>query len=61
MKILVASSEIVPFAKFHPAEKYHQNYYRDNPRQSYCSLVVRPKVEKFRKVFKDKLKTGLTN
>lgn len=45
-----------PFVKFYKAEDYHQNYYNDNPDQGYCRLVVRPKVEKFQKVFKDKLK-----
>lgn len=45
-----------PFEKFYKAEDYHQNYYNDNPEQGYCQMVVRPKVEKFQKVFKDKLK-----
>lgn len=47
---------IEPLPKFYPAEDYHQNYYKRNESQSYCSFAVRPKVEKFRKVFKDKLK-----
>ncbi len=45
-----------PFAKFYPAENYHQNYYNDNKEQGYCQFVIRPKVEKFQKVFKNKLK-----
>ncbi|MFT3679360.1 MAG: peptide-methionine (S)-S-oxide reductase MsrA [Ferruginibacter sp.] len=45
-----------PFTKFYPAEDYHQNYYLNNPEQGYCQFVVRPKVEKFEKVFKNKLK-----
>lgn len=45
-----------PFEKFYPAEKYHQNYYKDNPGQGYCQFVIRPKVEKFQKVFKARLK-----
>jgi peptide-methionine (S)-S-oxide reductase len=49
-------TEIVPFREFFPAEDYHQNYFQLNPRQSYCQRVIRPKVEKFQKVFKDKLK-----
>jgi peptide-methionine (S)-S-oxide reductase len=49
-------TEIVPAARFYKAEDYHQNYFRDNPTQGYCAYVVRPKVEKFRKVFKDSLK-----
>jgi len=51
-------TEISPFTKFYKAEEYHQNYYRDNPYNGYCQAVVRPKVEKFRKVFKDKLQAG---
>jgi peptide-methionine (S)-S-oxide reductase len=46
---------IEPAAKFHPAEDYHRNYYRDNPMQPYCQAVVGPKVAKFRKSFADKL------
>ena len=50
-------TEILPISKFYPAEKYHQEYYKNNANQSYCSFVIQPKVDKFRKVFKDKLKT----
>ena len=49
-------TEITPFTIFYPAENYHQNYYNNNGAQPYCSYVIRPKVEKFKKVFKDKLK-----
>ncbi len=49
-------TEISPFTKFYPAEKYHQDYYENNPRQGYCSFVIAPKVEKFEKIFKNKLK-----
>jgi peptide-methionine (S)-S-oxide reductase len=49
-------TEISPFTTFYPAENYHQNYFNNNGSQSYCSYVIRPKVEKFQKVFKDKLK-----
>ena len=44
------------FKIFYPAEDYHQNYYRNNTGQGYCQFVIRPKLEKFEKVFKDKLK-----
>jgi len=47
---------IEPFKNFYPAENYHQNYYNDNPNQGYCRFVIRPKLEKFEKVFKEKLK-----
>lgn len=46
------------FRNFYPAEEYHQNFYRNNPNQSYCYFVIRPKLEKFEKVFKDKKKKG---
>jgi peptide-methionine (S)-S-oxide reductase len=49
-------TEITAFSKFYPAEDYHQDYFRLHGSQPYCSLVIRPKVEKFEKVFKDKLK-----
>lgn len=49
-------TEISPFKKFYRAEDYHQNYYVNNPYQGYCSFVITPKIEKFKKVFKDKLK-----
>ena len=49
-------TEVSPFTKFYIAEKYHQEYFENNPNQPYCSMVVGPKVEKFKKLFKDKLK-----
>jgi peptide-methionine (S)-S-oxide reductase len=49
-------TEIVEFKKFFPAEDYHQDYFERNPYQGYCAFVIAPKVEKFEKVFKDKLK-----
>jgi peptide-methionine (S)-S-oxide reductase len=49
-------TEIVPFTNFYEAEKYHQDYYDLNPNKGYCSFVITPKIEKFEKVFKDKLK-----
>jgi peptide-methionine (S)-S-oxide reductase len=45
-------TEIVPLKKFYKAENYHQDYYRDNPSQPYCRMVIRPKVEKFEKKLK---------
>jgi peptide-methionine (S)-S-oxide reductase len=39
-------TEIVPLSRFYPAEKYHQDYYRNNPRAGYCSFVIRPKLQK---------------
>lgn len=49
-------TEIKPFDTFYIAEDYHQEYYDLNPNQPYCTYVIRPKMEKFRKVFKEKLK-----
>ncbi len=50
-------TEISPFSHFYAAEDYHQDYYRLHGSQPYCTFVIRPKVEKFEKVFKNKLKT----
>lgn len=47
---------IEPFTNFYPAEDYHKNYFRKNPNQAYCELVILPKVKKFEKIFKEKLK-----
>lgn len=49
-------TEISPAQPFYKAEDYHQNYYDLNAEQPYCQYVIAPKLEKFRKVFKDKLK-----
>lgn len=47
---------IEPYKNFYAAENYHQDYYERNPNQPYCQIVIRPKLEKFKKVFKDELK-----
>jgi peptide-methionine (S)-S-oxide reductase len=49
-------TEITPFSVFYKAEDYHQNYFNLNGNAPYCSYVIQPKIEKFKKVFKDKLK-----
>ncbi len=49
-------TSIEPFEVFYPAENYHQDYYELNPNNSYCSYVISPKVDKFKKVFSDLLK-----
>lgn len=46
-----------PLTKFYRAEEYHQNYYANNKTQPYCQMVIQPKMEKFEKLFKSKLKT----
>ena len=51
-------TEITPAGKFYPAENYHQQYYENNENLNpYCKIVIRPKLDKFRKVFKDMLKS----
>ena len=49
-------TEVTPFTEFYPAEDYHQNYFNLNGEAPYCSFVIQPKVDKFKKVFKSKLK-----
>jgi len=50
-------TEIAPFTKFYPAEEYHQQYFENNENANpYCKIVIRPKLDKFRKVFRDKLR-----
>lgn len=52
-------TEVAPFTKFYPAENYHQEYYENNKNTNpYCSVVIRPKLEKFQKVFSKKLKSN---
>ncbi|MCO5259099.1 MAG: peptide-methionine (S)-S-oxide reductase MsrA [Crocinitomicaceae bacterium] len=46
-------TQILPLDVFYPAEDYHKNYFELNPQNPYCQNVVRPKVEKFKKVFGD--------
>ncbi len=54
-------TELAPFAAFYPAEEYHREYYRRNPRQGYCQAVISPKLAKFREHFKQKLKGQSNN
>lgn len=49
-------TEIVPLTNYYPAEDYHQNYYNQNSDQGYCQFVIQPKLEKFTRIFQDKLK-----
>jgi peptide-methionine (S)-S-oxide reductase len=46
-------TEIAPLKKFYIAEKYHQDYFRNNPNQAYCQAVIRPKVNKVEKKLKE--------
>ena len=49
-------TQVVPFGSFYRAEDYHQDFFQRNPEQSYCRIIINPKLEKFRKVFRDNLK-----
>ena len=49
-------TEISGFKNFYEAEKYHQNFYSNNPNYGYCAYVIKPKLDKFKKVFAEKLR-----
>lgn len=49
-------TEITEYTNFYSAEAYHDDYYKKNPNAAYCNFVITPKIEKFRKIFSDKLK-----
>lgn len=51
-------TQVVPYETFYPAEEYHRDYYRQNPGQGYCMIVIAPKVSKLRKAFFEQLKRG---
>ncbi|MBT8283554.1 MAG: peptide-methionine (S)-S-oxide reductase MsrA [Muriicola sp.] len=48
-------TELSPLGTFYEAEDYHQDYYRNNQKQGYCSYVITPKLNKLRKIHADKL------
>ncbi|HOA39950.1 MAG TPA: peptide-methionine (S)-S-oxide reductase MsrA [Halanaerobiales bacterium] len=48
-------TELVKLDKFYPAEEYHHNYYARNPEQAYCSVVIAPKLARFREKYHEKL------
>ena len=54
-------TQIVPFNAFYKAEEYHQNYFRNNPRQPYCQVVIAPKVAKLREHYRERLKVHEIN
>lgn len=49
-------TELLPLANYSRAEDYHQHYFANHPNQGYCAMVVAPKVEKFRKTFKARVR-----
>lgn len=52
-------TKVSKLGDYYVAEDYHQDYYLNNPNQGYCTYVIKPKLEKFRKVFKDYLKDDI--
>ena len=54
-------TQLNPFSEFYRAEDYHQDYYSLNKNKPYCKLVIQPKLEKFEKIFKDKIKKSKSN
>jgi peptide-methionine (S)-S-oxide reductase len=50
-------TELEALRNYWRAEDYHQHYFANNPGQGYCAFVVAPKVEKFRRTFREKLRT----
>jgi len=51
-------TEITSFGTFYPADDYHQEYYNNNGSEPYCRMVIKPKVDKVKKIFGDKLKSS---
>ena len=49
-------TEVEPIDNYHPAEDYHQNYFKNNPQNQYCAMVVAPKLAKFKKTFASRLR-----
>ncbi|RPD98619.1 peptide-methionine (S)-S-oxide reductase [Aureibaculum marinum] len=49
-------TEVTALNNYYPAENYHQNYYNNNKNEGYCRAVINPKLEKFKKQYKNKLK-----
>ncbi|HUK27996.1 MAG TPA: peptide-methionine (S)-S-oxide reductase MsrA [Candidatus Acidoferrales bacterium] len=53
-------TQLEPFKIFYPAEAYHRDYFKNNPRQPYCQVVIAPKVRKFREHYLELLRTVST-
>ncbi len=49
-------TQVLPFEHFYAAEEEHQNYYQRNKEKPYCKMVIQPKLDKFEKIFKNKIK-----
>jgi peptide-methionine (S)-S-oxide reductase len=53
-------TEVTAASRWYPAENYHQDYYANNARAGYCQMVITPKMDKFRKIFADKIREQKT-
>ena len=53
-------TQIEPFKIFYKAEEYHQNYFKNHPEKSYCSIIIAPKIDKLKQHYLGKLKMQLT-
>ena len=49
-------TELKMFETFYPAEDYHQDYYISDPDRPYCQVVIDPKLQKFKELYKEKIK-----
>ena len=49
-------TEVLPLANYSRAEAYHQHYFANHPHQGYCAMVVAPKVDKFRRIYKSRVR-----
>jgi peptide-methionine (S)-S-oxide reductase len=49
-------TQVMPFKSFHEAEKYHKEYFKQNPEKPYCRFIISPKIRKIRKHYSDKIK-----
>lgn len=58
IKELEAVTELAPLERFYEAEDYHRDYFAKNPNQTYCQLIINPKLEKVQKRFGELLKNG---
>lgn len=51
-------TQIEPYTRFYPAEDYHQNFFKNNPNQAYCQVIINPKLKKFRQMFDSLIKAS---
>lgn len=54
-------TQVAPLEAFYRAEQYHQEYFKNNPNQPYCRIVIAPKVQKFRQHYVEKLKVAVSH